>query len=109
MGDGILLLILTYYPARKYYTTILELDSGKGYADVAYLPAPYYPEKPALLIELKYGQNTDAAMDQIRKRKYLDKFGHYTGNILVIGINYNKELRADQSKFKHHSCKIERY
>ena len=99
---------LAYYAARKYYTTILELDSGRGYADVAYLPAPQYSDKPALLIELKYGKNADAAMDQIRRQKYLDRFEHYKGNTLVIGINYDRDIPADHPEFKHHSCKIER-
>jgi hypothetical protein len=100
---------LAYYAARKYYTTILELDTGKGYADVAYLPAPQYAEKPALLIELKYGHSTDIAMDQIRRQKYLDRFEHYKGNILVIGINYNREVPPDHPEFKHHSCRIEKW
>ena len=100
---------LAYYAARKYYTTILELDTGKGYADVAYLPAPQYAEKPALLIELKYGHSADIAMDQIRRQKYLDRFEHYKGNILVIGINYNRDLPADHPEFKHHSCRIEKW
>ena len=100
---------LAYYAARKYYTTILELDTGKGYADVVYLPAPRYPGKPALLIELKYGYDTDVAMDQIRKKKYLDRFEHYKGNILVIGINYDRELSAAHPEYKHHTCKIERH
>ncbi len=100
---------LAYYAARKYYTTILELDTGKGYADVAYLPAPQYAEKPALLIELKYGHSTDIAMDQIRRQKYLDRFEHYKGNTLVIGINYNRDLPSDHPEFKHHSCRIEKW
>ena len=100
---------LAYYAARKYYTTILELDTGKGYADVVYLPAPQYAEKPALLIELKYGHSADIAMDQIRRQKYLDRFEHYKGNILVIGINYNRDLPPDHPEFKHHSCRIEKW
>lgn len=100
---------LAYYAARKYYTTVLELDTGKGYADVVYLPAPRYAEKPALLIELKYGHSADAAMEQIRRQKYLDRFEHYKGNTLVIGINYNRELPADHPEFKHHSCRIEKW
>ena len=100
---------LAYYAARKYYTTILELDTGKGYTDVVYLPAPQYAEKPALLIELKYGHSADIAMDQIRRQKYLDRFEHYKGNILVIGINYNRDLPADHPEFKHHSCRIEKW
>ena len=98
-----------YYAARKYYTTILELDTGKGYADVVYLPSPRYPEKPALLVELKYGHSADIAMDQIRRQKYLDRFEHYKGNTLVIGINYDRDLPADHPDFKHHSCKIEKW
>ena len=100
---------LAYYAARKYYTTILELDTGKGYADVVYLPAPQYAEKPALLIELKYGHSADIAMNQIRRQKYLDRFEHYKGNILVIDINYNREVPPDHPEFKHHSCRIEKW
>lgn len=100
---------LAYYAAEKYYTTILELDTGKGYADVVYLPSPRYPEKPALLVELKYGHSADIAMDQIRRQKYLDRFEHYKGNTLVIGINYDRDLPADHPDFKHHSCKIEKW
>ena len=99
---------LAYYAARKYYTTILELDTGKGYADMVYLPAPQYAEKPALLIELKYGHSAELAMDQIRRQKYLDRLEHYKGNILVVGINYDRELPADHPEYKHHSCRIER-
>ena len=75
---------------------------------MVYLPAPQYPEKPALLIELKYGHNTELAMDQIRRQKYLDRLEHYKGNTLVIGINYDRELPAGNPEYKHHSCRIER-
>ena len=74
-----------------------------------YLPAPAYSEKPALLIELKYGKDTDIAMNQIRRQKYLDRFDHYRGNILVIGINYDKDIPNSHPDFKHHTCKIEQY
>ena len=99
---------LAYYAAQKYYTPVIELDTGKGYADVAYLPAPQYSDKPALIIELKYGKSAEVAMDQIRKQKYLDRFEHYKGNILIIGINYDKDLPNTNPDFKHHSCMIER-
>ena len=99
---------LAYYAARKYYTTILELDSGRGYADIAYLPAPKYPGKPALLIELKYGKSTESAMEQIRRQKYLDRLEHYKGNILVIAINYDRNLPNGHPEFKHHTCRIEK-
>ena len=98
---------IAYYAARKYYTTVLELDTGKGYADVVYLPAPRYSEKPAMLIELRYGRTKHAAMEQIRRQRYLDRFEHYKGNTLVIGINYDRDIPANPPEFKHHTCRIQ--
>ncbi|MBO4395589.1 MAG: hypothetical protein J5819_04520, partial [Eubacterium sp.] len=45
---------------------------------------------------------------EIRKQKYLDRFEHYKGNILVIGINYDKDVSNTSPEFKHHSCRIEK-
>ena len=98
---------LAYYAAQKYYTKILELDSGKGYADVVYLPAPRYPALPALLIELKYEKHVDSAMTQIRLRNYPDRLEHYKGNMLLVAISYDKDKRSTDPDFKRHSCKIE--
>ncbi len=97
-----------YYAAQKYYTTILELDSGKGYADVVYLPSPKYPDKPVLLVELKYNKDVDTAIAQIKNRKYPDRLEHYKGSILLIGINYDKDIAKDNPNFKHHTCIIEK-
>ena len=97
-----------YYAAQKYYTTILELDTGKGYADIVYLPAPKYPDKPALLIELKYEKTAGGAIEQIRQRSYPDRLEHYKGNILMVGINYDRDVSSGEPGFKHHSCVIER-
>ncbi len=98
---------LAYYAAQKYYTEILELDSGKGYADIVYIPAPYYADKPVLLIELKYNNDADTAFSQIKKRNYTDRLEHYKDNILLIGINYDRNISNKDGRFKHHSCKIE--
>ena len=97
-----------YYAAQKYYTTIQELATGKGYADIIYLPSPKYPDKPALLIELKYNKDAVTAVEQIKNKQYPEKLEHYKGNILVVGINYDKDAPSDSPDFKHHSCKIER-
>ena len=99
---------LAYYAAQKYYTTILELDSGKGYADIVYLPSPKYPDKPVLLIELKFEKDVDSALTQIKRQEYPDRLIHYKGNILLICINYDKDARNNSSEFKHHTCSIER-
>ena len=98
---------LAYYAAQKYYTTILELDSGKGYVDIAYLPSPKYPDKPALVIELKYDKSADTAMSQIRRQKYPDRLEHYKGNILLVAIDYDKDVPNTSTEFKHHKCRIE--
>ncbi len=97
-----------YYAAQRYYTTILELDSGKGYADIVYLPSPKYPDKPALLVELKYDKNAKTALTQIKEREYPERLEHYKGNILLIGINYTKEINSNKPDFKRHSCIIEK-
>ena len=96
-----------YYAAQKYYTTMLELDSGKGYVDIAYLPSPKYPDKPALVVELKYDKTADTAMSQIRRQKYPDRLEHYKGNILLIAIDYDKDVPNTNTEFKHHKCRIE--
>ena len=97
-----------YYASQKYYTNILELDTGKGYADIVYLPSPLYPDKPALLIELKYNKDVKGAIEQIKQQNYPDRLVHYKGNVLLIGINYNKDIPSNNPDFKHHSCVIEK-
>ena len=97
---------MAYYAGQKYYTTIQELDSGKGYADLVYLPSPKSSDKPALLIELKYNRTVEVADDQIRRKEYLQKLEHYKDNLLVISVNYNKDVKSEE--YKHHTCRIER-
>lgn len=99
---------LAYYAAQKYYTVIPELDTGKGYADVVYIPSPRYPGKPVLLVELKYEKTADTALDQIRKRHYPQRLAHYKGNILCVAINYDSDAKAGSPNYKHHTCIIEK-
>ena len=100
---------MAYYAAQKYYTTIQELDTGKGYADIVYLPSPKYPDKPALLVELKYNHSVRTAADQIRDRNYPQKLAHYQGNLLLVSVNYDKEARSSEEDYKRHSCTIEKW
>lgn len=99
---------MAYYAGQKYYTTIQELDSGKGYVDLVYLPSPKNADKPALLIELKYNRSVDMAANQIRNKEYMQKLEHYKGNILLISVNYDKEADVNSSEYKHHTCMIEK-
>ena len=98
---------LAYYAAQKYYTTILELDSGKGYVDIAYLPSPRYPDKPALVVELKYNKSAETAIAQIKRQEYPSRLEHYKGNILLVGIDYDRDVSSTKAEFKHHTCIIE--
>ena len=93
---------LAYYSARKDYKLIRELPAGKGFADIAFLPLPH-TNKPAMVVELKYDRSVSAAIQQIKDRKYIQALEGYTGEILLMGVNYNKD-KAN----KPHSCVIER-
>ena len=61
---------LAYYSARKHYRIIRELPSGHGFADVVFLPLPSV-NKPALVVDLKYGKGASAAIRQIKDRQYM--------------------------------------
>ncbi len=93
---------LAYYCARKDYRLIRELPAGHGFADIVFLPLPSV-DKPALVVELKYDKTADAAIRQIKDRCYTQALEGYTGEILLVGINY-----AKKNKNKPHSCIIER-
>lgn len=93
---------LAYYSARKDYRLIRELPTGHGFADIVFLPLPF-TGKPALVIELKYDKSAVTAIEQIKERHYVQALEGYTGEILLIGVNYDKD-----DKRKHHSCVIEK-
>ncbi len=91
---------IAFYTAFRFYSIFRELDSGKGFADMVYIPRPGC-EYPALLIELKYNSDVDSAMKQIKEKRYKGRLSHYLDNLLMIGINYDKET-------KKHTCVIEK-
>lgn len=93
---------LAYYSARKDYRLIRELPTGRGFADVVFLPLPS-TGKPALVIELKYDKNASTAIQQIKDRNYTQALEDYSGEILMVGISYDRDC-VD----KPHSCMIER-
>lgn len=91
---------MAYYSAKLYYVDpIMELSSGKGFADVVYLPRRNV-NRPALVVELKWDQTADGAIRQIKEKKYASWIEGYTGDILLVGINYDKEEKV-------HECVIE--
>ena len=44
---------LAFYFAREYYTVIRELPTGKGFADICFIPRKLYADKPAAVIEFE--------------------------------------------------------
>lgn len=93
---------IAYLSTLKYYfRPVREMPTGKGFADVVYLPLPeYLSDIPALVIELKWDKDVSTAMDQIRDRQYPESIKDYTGDIILVGISYDK-------KTKEHTCIID--
>lgn len=92
---------LAYYYALNDYHIHREYPTGEGYADLVLIPRKNV-DSPAMVIELKYDKDTEAAISQIKNRNYPQKIAEYTGDILLVGINYNKDT-------KNHQCQIERW
>lgn len=97
-------LSIAYLSAMQYYfKPIRELPTGRGFADFVFVPKPEYKnDYPALIVELKWNQNVCTALMQIKDKKYPSSILNYTGDILLVGINYDKNS-------KEHQCVIEKY
>ena len=93
-------LALAYYAARKSYIIERELPAGKGFADLVFKPRSNNIN-PAMIVELKYDSSAESAIGQIKEKQYMDCLKDYSGDVLLVGINYDKES-------KRHSCKIEK-
>jgi len=92
-------LSIAYYSARKDYIVHREMPTGDGFADLVFIPR-VGRSLPAMIIELKNGQSAEEAIQQIKDKDYLHKIQEYTGEVLLVGINYTKG--------KSHTCIIEK-
>ena len=92
---------IAYYNTIKEYTKIREFPTGKGFADIVYLPKKH-SEKPAMIVELKYDVSAEGAIAQIKDKKYVESLKEYRGNLLLVGINYDRGS-------KKHTCVIEKW
>ena len=93
-------LIIAYYSAQKDFLIIRELPTGKGFADITLLPKPTC-KQPAIILELKYNNSVETAITQIYEKHYADSLKEYNGDVVLVGINYDKTTKL-------HECKIER-
>lgn len=91
---------LAYYYAREDYMFFRELPAGKGFADIVFLPRKNV-EKPAIVIELKWDKSAKTALLQVKNKEYGENLKDYCGEILLVGINYDRES-------KKHECVIEK-
>ena len=92
--------ISLFLSTTNTYNVVRELPTGKGYADLVYLPKSGV-NKPALLIELKFDKSALTAITQIKEKNYLLFFKDYKGEVLLVGIKYSKDTKT-------HQCIIER-
>lgn len=91
---------LALYAARNFYTVHREFPGGKGFADLVFIPRKKFSEKPALVVELKWDKTARGAITQIKEKEYCRSLEEYHGNLLLVGINYDRKTRE-------HTCRIE--
>mgnify|MGYP004531363153 FL=1 len=86
-----------------YFKPVREFPTGRGFADFIFIPKPEFARSyPALVVELKWNKGADTALRQIKEKYYPESIQDYAGEILLVGINYDK-------KTKKHECLLERY
>ncbi len=92
---------LAYYNAVNDYTMVREMPAGKGYADIVFVPRKW-SDKPAMIVELKYGKSAGEAIEQIKDRGYVKNVEGYGGKVLLVGVNYDRRT-------KEYECLIEEW
>lgn len=93
------LIHLAYLAAVDDYVQIQELPTGKGCADIVFIPRKG-SEKPAMIVELKYDKSSDGALAQIKEKNYPQIVRQLADDILLVGVNYDVNG-------KKHECRIE--
>ena len=96
-------LTMAYFTAPAYYNIVREFPSGKGFADLVFLPRANAGKRPAMVVELKYNQSADSAIQQIKENRYQGALSGYSDRILLVGVNYD----ANGTDKKKHTCVIE--
>ena len=98
-------LSIAYIWAKNEYIIHREYATGKGYADLVMIPRRNVA-KPALVVELKFNHTADTAIDQIKRKEYPAKIAEYTGDILLVGISYDKETKLHECKIEQNHIKV---
>ena len=82
------------------YLKVEELPTGRGIADVVFLPNRD-TALPAMIVELKWEKTAETAIEQIKNRNYPAILNGYCGEVVLVGINYD-------DRTKEHTCRIEK-
>ena len=61
-----------------------------------------HTDKPVAVIELKWDKSAEGAISQIKDRQYVEGLKEFQGNLLLVGVNYDKDT-------KKHTCMIEEF
>ncbi|MBR3158274.1 MAG: AAA family ATPase [Atopobiaceae bacterium] len=94
-------LSLAFYTARRSHVMVREMPTGKGFADLVFLPRSG-SDGPVMVVELKArGADADTALSQIRERRYAHGVERLAGEVLLVGVTYDPVT-------KEHACRIER-
>lgn len=88
---------------QYYFKPVREMPTGYGFADLVFVPKPEYVNSfPTMVMELKWNKDAETAVKQIKEKKYPESLLQYTGDILLVGINYNPDNKV-------HQCLIKKY
>lgn len=63
---------------------------------------PGFAGNPVIIVELKWDKSAKAAISQIKEKQYPMSLAEYSGEVLLVGIDYDK-------KTKKHTCLIETF
>ena len=96
-------LTMAYFTAPAYYNIVREFPAAKGFADLVFIPRTNAGKRPAMVVELKYNQSADSAIQQIKENRYQGALSGYSDRILLVGVNYD----ANGTDKKKHTCVIE--
>ena len=94
------------YKLNKYPVISFDVQEARSRVKNGIDYVPMLQEKigaelrglPAVLVELKWDKTTDTAIQQIHNRKYSSAFDDYQGEIVLVGVNYNKESKDKNTR-----------
>ena len=92
-------LTLAYYTAQDTYTLYRELQGGEGFADLVFIPRKGN-STPAMIVELKWNKDAGIALEQIKDQNYVKCLKDYSGQVLFVGISYDKKTKKCECRFE---------